>query len=158
MLPILLSDSNRNHKTYLQGVKTLVPRYILNKKSKVASKKTTKKTAKANKPSARSAKKEAPSSKLPLSTFDVWVTKQVRLGKKEGGSITMTKTEETVVLPKDTFETWIENQKPKESVQQKTVAPAPNTFDLWMSKQVEARSSEEEKAEPMSTPASEPTM
>lgn len=80
-----------------------------------------------------------------MSTFDTWVAKQVRSGKlkpPQGPS----KTEETV-LPKDTYEIWIEKQKPREIVQQKEVSPAPDTFDLWVSKQVAERSSEEESTE-----------
>ena len=83
--------------------------------------------------------------KLPISTFDLWVAKQVRLGNvkpAEGPS----KTEETV-LPKDTFEIWIEKQKPRESVQQKEVSPTPDTFDLWVSKQVAQRDSDHENKE-----------
>lgn len=90
------------------------------------------------------ATKVAPT-KLPMSTFDTWVAKQVRSGKvkpAEGRS----KNEE-IVLPKDTYEIWVEKQKPRESVQQKEVSPAPSTFDLWVSRQVAEKSSQEGSTE-----------
>ena len=109
--------------------------------------------------------------KLPVDTFDAWITKQVRASKKERAIISAARVE--LVLPKDTFELWIEKQKPKESVPPKldTEAPpdtfehwiekqkpkenlparldtsAPDTFELWMSKQVALRTTTEASQE-----------
>ncbi len=79
------------------------------------------------------------------------MTKQVRAEKKGGSSQSAPKSGETS-LPKDTFESWIEKQKPKEAVQQKSDSSVPDTFDLWMSKQVSIRESEEKAGTP-ETPA-----
>ena len=93
---------------------------------------------------------------MPVSTFDAWMAKQVRAENRGGASETISKSDETVVLPKDTFEIWIEKQKPRENVQQKSSSSVPDTFELWMSKQVAMKSSDEEKEKPPTeTPVAE---
>jgi len=92
--------------------------------------------------------------KLPVSTFDAWITKQVRASKKEGAVVSSTRVE--VVVPKDTFEVWIEKQKPRENVSPKFDTEAsPDTFELWMSKQVALKSTADadQEAAPPEAPA-----
>lgn len=124
----------------------------MKKSSKAPNKKP--KSAKSKKPSthklASTTKKTL--EKLPVSTFDAWVSKQVRIEKK--GGVIVENTTEILSLPKDTYETWIENQKPKESSQQKIGSPGPSTFDLWLTRQIAIRDTAEEKEETPS--ASEP--
>jgi hypothetical protein len=119
------------------------------KKSKAASKKTVK-TCKAKKPaSSKKAPKKAPV-KMPVNTFDAWIAKQIKAGKKEIPPETIVRSEDPAVLPKDTYEIWLEKQKPKEAPQQKQGPHAPDTFEVWMSKQVATRGLSAEASE---TPA-----
>jgi hypothetical protein len=105
--------------------------------------KKSKKPAKAAKlkKSSSAAAKKTQVMKMPVSTFDAWVAKQVRSGKIGGATEVATKSVE-IELPKDTFEVWIGKQKPREGTQQKsTSAPVQDTYEIWMSKQVAMRSS-----------------
>lgn len=124
-------------------------------------KKSASKPKKSSKPRKTVSTKKAPKKspeRMPVSTFDAWIAKQVRAGKKEIPPETIVPSKEPTVLPKDTYEIWIENQKPREVIQQKPVSPVPDTFDAWMSKQVASRANSGEKgqATPPSGPASSP--
>ncbi len=58
----------------------------------------------------------------------------MRASKKEGAVTPSAHAE--VVLPKGTFELWIEKQKPKETTSRKLDSEVtPDTFDRWMEKQ-----------------------
>jgi len=119
------------------------------KKSKAPAKKAVK-SSKAKKTVSSKASKKT-QQKMPVSTFDAWIAKQVRSGKREGP---LEKSDESVALPKDTYEIWIEKQKPKEGTQQKEVSAAPDTYELWMSKQVAVKST---SGDSESAPAAPPT-
>jgi len=111
--------------------------------------------SKAKKPATRASKAPAKTTlKLPVDTFDAWIAKQVRASKKEGAVTSSTHVE--VVVPKGTFELWIEKQKPRENVSPKLdTEAAPDTFELWMSKQValKATADADQEAVPAEAPA-----
>jgi len=143
--PELAQESSMaNHKAYLLAART-VNRSIL--KRKVVAKKKPVKNAKAKKKTVSKTTTKVPA-KLPVSTFDAWMEKQVRAEKKGIVSYEAVSKVEVRTLPKDTFDLWIEKQKPKESSIQKSNSSVPDTFDLWMSKQVSIKESEDKVSTP----------
>ena len=118
------------------------------KKSKAAKKSAKPVKSKKTSPVAKSPKV---ATKMPVDTFDAWVTKQVKAERRGGAAEVPAKMEGTT-LPKDTFDSWIDKQKPKESVQEKSTSAVPDTYDQWMDKQVAQKSADEEKQEQVPEP------
>ena len=114
------------------------------KKTKVAKKKSARPARSKKATAAKKSSSKAPV-KMPVNTFDAWVTKQVKAGRKESPSESSSKPAEATALPKDTFDSWIDKQKPKEVSAPRSNSSVPDTYELWMAKQVAQKSSVEEK-------------
>jgi hypothetical protein len=122
---------------------TLNETRTLDKLKKTKSTKGKDNARKASKPSSKSKRKQPPTKvpeiKMPKSTFDVWLAKQARSVDRSGGSEKVVQRGSTgTLVVKDTFEAWIEKQKPREeSATEKAPGnPVPDTFEKWMHHQV----------------------
>jgi hypothetical protein len=106
------------------------------------SKKSVKKVIKLKRASRVS--REKTTAKLPSSTFDSWLARQVKIRNRQSELRVAPSILENTVMPKDSYETWLDRQKPIENIPEtKETKVVPDTFELWMSSQVARRSSTE---------------
>ena len=74
---------------------------------------------------------------MPVSTFDAWISKQVKASNRGGFAEKEPSPTESTKLPESTFDAWMRKQKPKESSSTKPQSNgSPDTFELWINKRV----------------------